>query len=77
MGSQTFPDHHAYSRQDVDELERWAEASADEFVLTTQKDLVKLRIPTLGARELWALRVGFEVRVGKDQLLQMLGDATR
>lgn len=69
----TFPDHHSYTRQDVEELERWGEeAPGDGIVLTTQKDLVKLRLATLGGRPLWALRVGLELTVGGDQLRQML-----
>ncbi len=55
----TYPDHHPYSRDDVEELRRWARGQpADALVLTTQKDLVKLRLPDLAARPLWALRIG-------------------
>ncbi len=54
----TYADHHAYSRDDVEELRRWARAlPADALVLTTQKDLVKLRLPELAGRPLWALRI--------------------
>ncbi len=38
-----FPDHHAYSAGDVAALERWATDLGANLVLTTQKDLVKLR----------------------------------
>ena len=54
----TFPDHHAYARADVDDLRAWARQQAtDCVVVTTQKDLVKLRLTDLGGRELWALRI--------------------
>nr|WP_303652654.1 tetraacyldisaccharide 4'-kinase [Paludisphaera mucosa] len=60
-----FPDHHPYSADDVDGLVRWAGATGAELVLTTQKDLVKLRLSNLGDAPLRALRIG----------LELLGDA--
>ena len=52
----TYPDHHAYSRDDVEELRSWArQLPPDAAVVTTQKDLVKIRLDRLGERELWAL----------------------
>ena len=54
----TFPDHHAYTRADVADLTAWARQQAADCVLvTTQKDLVKLRLPDLAGRPLWALRI--------------------
>jgi tetraacyldisaccharide 4'-kinase len=53
-----YPDHHAYSRADVDALREWAgRQPADAVLVTTQKDLVKLRLTDLAGRPLWALRV--------------------
>jgi tetraacyldisaccharide 4'-kinase len=64
-----FPDHHAYTRQDVQELHGWAkELPADCMIATTQKDLVKLRLPQLGGRPLWALRIGLAFEAGQDEL---------
>jgi hypothetical protein len=37
-------------------------------VVTTQKDLVKLRLSRLGDRPLWALRVRLHVEAGQDDL---------
>jgi tetraacyldisaccharide 4'-kinase len=63
----TFPDHHAYTRADVDELRSWArQQPVDAAVVTTQKDLVKLRTDRLGDRDLLALRVGLHIRAGAD-----------
>jgi tetraacyldisaccharide 4'-kinase len=54
----TYPDHHPYSRGDVEDLRRWAEGQpADALLVTTQKDLVKLGLTSLAGRPLWALRV--------------------
>jgi len=55
-----YPDHHAYSRSDVEDLGRWARDLGAELVLTTQKDQVKLRVPELAGRPLKALRIGLE-----------------
>ncbi|MCX7701677.1 MAG: tetraacyldisaccharide 4'-kinase [Gemmataceae bacterium] len=71
-----FPDHHAYSREDVEQLSSWAAGlPTDGIVLTTQKDLVKLRVPELGGRPLWALRVAFRVTEGYEALLERLRGA--
>jgi tetraacyldisaccharide 4'-kinase len=64
-----YPDHHAYTRDDVEALGRWAAALPDESaVVTTQKDLVKLRLSELGGRPLWALRIGLAFLRGEERL---------
>ncbi len=68
-----YPDHHRYSRADVEDLEQWAERQpADVVVATTQKDLVKLRIKELGGRPLWALKIGLRFRQGEQRLHEIL-----
>ncbi len=64
----TFPDHHDYDRSDVESLAGWARDRAVDLVLTTQKDLVKLRTTHLGAVPLRALRIGLEITAGGDVL---------
>ncbi|MFI5457869.1 MAG: tetraacyldisaccharide 4'-kinase [Isosphaerales bacterium] len=59
-----FPDHHLYSAADAGSLERWARDLGADLVLTTQKDLVKLRAGSLGPAPLRALRIGLEVTAG-------------
>jgi tetraacyldisaccharide 4'-kinase len=71
-----YPDHHAYTRADVDELRTWAGRQPPEaVVVTTQKDLVKLRLAQLGRRELWALRIGLHVCRGAEVLERKLREA--
>jgi len=54
-------------------LRLWADGlPPDCVVITTQKDLVKLRLPRLGSRPLWALRVCLEVGAGREELEQAL-----
>jgi tetraacyldisaccharide 4'-kinase len=61
-----FRDHHDYSAADVESLAAWARESAADLVLTTQKDLVKLRGLRLGPGPLCALRIGLEITAGRD-----------
>jgi tetraacyldisaccharide 4'-kinase len=63
----TYADHHPYTRPDVDDLQTWAAGlPAGAWAVTTQKDLVKLRLAELGGRPLWAVRVGLQFTDGKD-----------
>jgi tetraacyldisaccharide 4'-kinase len=72
----TFPDHHPYSRDDIDELRRWARKQAtDCVVVTTQKDLVKVRLSQLGERPLWALRIQLQITEGQEHLDRKLKEA--
>jgi tetraacyldisaccharide 4'-kinase len=85
LGSQvvsfrTFPDHHAYSRENVEDLRRWAQSLPREaMIATTQKDWVKLRIPELAGRPLRAVRIGLVFRDGQeavDAALRRIAPAT-
>jgi tetraacyldisaccharide 4'-kinase len=69
----TFPDHHAYTRADVDWLRSWArQLPEDALIITTQKDLVKLRLPDLAGRPLWALQIALQPTRGRESLDHML-----
>ena len=64
-----YADHHHYSRRDREDLARWADSlPLDAWVVTTQKDQVKLRTPDLGGRALWALRIALQPTVGRQAL---------
>lgn len=67
-----FPDHHPYAAGDVAELERWTEELRPDLVLTTQKDLVKLRVSNLGGTPLRALRIGLEIAGDAEPLIKLL-----
>ncbi|MCE9532743.1 MAG: tetraacyldisaccharide 4'-kinase [Planctomycetes bacterium] len=74
-----FPDHHPYSREDVEDLRRWARLQpADALIATTQKDFVKLRIENLADRPLWAVRIGLKFVDGQDafdeRLVRVIGN---
>lgn len=64
----TFPDHHGYTRADVDDLTRWAEQLPREaLIATTQKDWVKLRTAELAGHPVRAVRIGLSFRTGQDE----------
>ena len=60
-----FPDHHAYSRADVESLAEWADRLDVAAVVCTRKDLVKLRIDRLGRHPLLAVTIGLEFLAGQ------------
>jgi tetraacyldisaccharide 4'-kinase len=73
-----FPDHHGYGPADVADLEAWAGGLDPATVLiTTQKDLVKLRVRRLGGRPLWCLRVRLRIDAGQETLHELLDGMVR
>jgi tetraacyldisaccharide 4'-kinase len=73
MDFRIFPDHHPYTRNDVEDLRTWArQLATDCVVVTTQKDLVKLRLDRIGDRQLWALEIRLQVGAGRDALEEKL-----
>jgi tetraacyldisaccharide 4'-kinase len=67
VSSRTFPDHHRYTREDMEELTRWAGTlPAQARIATTQKDLVKIRVPDLAGRPVWAVQIGLVFRDGEE-----------
>ncbi len=52
-----FPDHHKFSDQDVDKILNRAEKTQAKFIITTEKDRVKLPINRFLAMNLYSLGV--------------------
>jgi tetraacyldisaccharide 4'-kinase len=67
-----FPDHHAYSREDVESLATWARDAGAELLLCTRKDLVKLRVPAIGGVPLRAVGVALQFLAGEEALTAAL-----
>jgi tetraacyldisaccharide 4'-kinase len=61
-----FPDHHGYTRRDLDRLVAAAGRFDVAAILCTRKDLVKLGSSRLGDRPLWAVRIGLEILAGRE-----------
>ncbi len=73
-----FPDHHSYTREDLDDLRSWVRQQAKDCVLiTTQKDLVKIRLTQLGERQLWALQIQLHITEGQETLDRQLEEALK
>jgi tetraacyldisaccharide 4'-kinase len=73
VGWREFPDHHPYDRNDVESLHDWAESMNVDAIVTTHKDLVKIRLKSMGSVPLKALRVEFQILQGEDQLQSRIG----
>lgn len=75
VGFRTFADHHAYSASDCDSLGRWAASLAAERIVTTLKDLVKIRREALGDVPLAAFEVAIEPLTDPGPLIAALAQA--
>ena len=72
VGWSELPDHHSYTAEDVSRLSQAIEQSGAELAICTQKDLVKLRVPQLQSRALWAVVVEIEFLAGEQSLVDAL-----
>ncbi len=74
----TFPDHHHYSAGDLAALSQAARDASADFVLTTLKDLVKIRPEAWSGPPLLAVDIGVEFLSGREllesRLQQLVGD---
>lgn len=61
IGFRAFPDHHAYSAADLDAIREWSAGLEADLVVTTLKDLVKVRTDRLGDIPLFALEIAMEI----------------
>jgi tetraacyldisaccharide 4'-kinase len=63
-----FPDHHDYHRDDVAALAELLRATGATLAICTRKDLVKLRVQTIGGVDLHAVAVEIAFAVGEEKL---------
>lgn len=70
-----WPDHHAYTPQDVQSLAQWARDAGFDALVTTEKDAVKLaKMPAEWPVPVVALRVEIEMLDDGDKILGQLID---
>lgn len=68
-----FPDHHHYSRDDIQSLHQWIQAAPDcEQVVCTHKDLVKINLGQLGGRKLDAVLISVKIQLRERELWQTI-----
>ena len=64
-----LPDHHAYSKQDLQSLEMWVSHQQHrDAVVCTCKDLVKIGRSELAGIPLYALKIGMQFTHGQNDL---------
>lgn len=63
-----FPDHCSYGPPERETLQRWAARTSATHLVCTRKDLVKLAVPELAGKPLWALHIDVEVVNGGAEL---------
>ena len=69
----TYPDHHAYGKDDIEALRTWArQLPQDAALATTQKDLVKIRLNRMAERDLWALEIALDLTSGQEAIERLL-----
>ncbi len=73
VDQRAWPDHHAFTSSDVQQLIAWTEQTPDvDWVLCTRKDWVKLQMGRVGRVRLGALLVELEITDGREDLENQL-----
>lgn len=72
-GSLAFPDHHAFTREDGARMVRGARAAAAEWMMTTEKDAVRLEADLPAGLPLLSLGIRLEIVGGVKELEAALG----
>ncbi len=62
-----FPDHHAYSREDVQKVRKAAERAGAARIVTTEKDAVKLAQFEEAKGAIWAVRIDLTWLEGQEE----------
>jgi tetraacyldisaccharide 4'-kinase len=63
-----FPDHHAYTAEDIAALARLARERKAVALVCTHKDLVKVAVDQIAGVPLWAVEIGLEILSGQAAL---------
>ena len=72
-----FPDHHPYSEADLDRIRASARRAGAEWVVTTEKDWMRLREAPKLIRDVWALSVRLDMGRYRSALVEALADTLR
>jgi tetraacyldisaccharide 4'-kinase len=67
-----FPDHHAYSRQDIERIQEIAGKRNVSTAICTGKDLPKIGVEALGGLAFWSLRIELQILCGLEPLQERL-----
>ncbi len=72
VGNLRYPDHHWYSKGDIDNIQARQKALNAKFVITTQKDAVRLQRVETYYTSLLVLRIEVEIISGSDKLKELI-----
>jgi tetraacyldisaccharide 4'-kinase len=72
-----YPDHHNYGPSEINEIINVARRANASAIVTTQKDLVKIKAANLGDIPLWAVQIGTKILAGEDLLAIRLEETIR
>jgi tetraacyldisaccharide 4'-kinase len=72
-GAKVFPDHHAFTEDDRRAVADAASAAGAEWVVTTEKDAVRLAGEADFGRPAFALRIALEIVRGADAVERLVG----
>jgi tetraacyldisaccharide 4'-kinase len=72
VGALRFPDHHAYSRSEIAEVEKRADRIGARAIVTTHKDIVKIGSWFTGPVPVCHLGIAVEVGRGRELLESLL-----
>ena len=73
----SFRDHYLYQREDTDELIRMKEKTGADYLLTTEKDWMRIAPAALRYRDLAYLSIRFRLLPGHEGLLRIISDGLR
>jgi tetraacyldisaccharide 4'-kinase len=72
VDQKSWPDHHAYTAEDIQSLIDWYNDDRDAVLVCTVKDWVKIQESSLGGRDLLALEIELKFLSGQVELETLL-----
>ena len=67
-----FPDHHIYSERDFNKISKIFLSSDSDFLITTEKDALKLPPNFFSEIDVYLLRISFKIKWGKEKFDKMI-----
>jgi len=75
--SREFADHYTFTATDLADIGEAAIASGAQFIVCTQKDLVKVEQDRLGDVPLWAVAIEMQFLAGQEELVRLVESVVR
>jgi tetraacyldisaccharide 4'-kinase len=77
VGQKFFPDHHSFTRADIQSVVQLAREKGAERIICTHKDLVKIASNQMDGVPFFALQIDLEVMHGEKALIAKLREVTK